>query len=116
VDEDKLVRDFAVDVLEFCVNREVRSFESGAQAWEYIESGSPPHIVILDADLPDMNGFDMLASIKKKHPDKICVIMSHHYKNEKRAKELGADAFLAKPFYVDEVFEIVQRFVVERTG
>ena len=114
VDEDKLVRDFAVDVLEFCVNREVRSFDSGAQAWKYINSGETPHIVISDADLPDMNGFDLLTNMKKNHPDKVCIIMSHQYKNEKRAKELGADAFLAKPFYIDEVFEIVQRFVVDK--
>lgn len=114
VDEDKLVRDFAVDALEFCVNREVRSFDSGHQAWEYINSNEKPHIVISDADVSDINGFDLLKKIKEKYPEKICIIMSHRYKNEKLAKKLGADAFLAKPFYIDEIFEIVQRYVVEK--
>jgi DNA-binding NtrC family response regulator len=113
VDEDKLVRDFTVDVLEFCVNREVFSFDSGSKAWEYIDTGQNPHIVISDVDVPDMNGFDLLKNLKAKYPEKICIIMSHRYQNEKVAKELGADAFLAKPFYIDEIFELVQRYVVD---
>ena len=113
MDEDKLVRDFTVDVLEFCVNREVLSFDSGSKAWEYIDTGENPHIVISDVDVPDMNGFDLLKNLKEKYPEKICIIMSHQYKNEKVAKELGADAFLAKPFYIDEIFELVQRYVVD---
>ena len=91
VDEDKLVRDFAVDALEFCVNREVRSFDNGHQAWEYINSNENPHIVIADADVPDISGFDLLKKVKNKFPEKICIIMSHQYQNEKIAKELGAD-------------------------
>jgi len=46
---------------------------------------------------------------KNEFPEKICIIMPHHYQNEKVAKDLGADAFLAKPFYIDELFELVQR-------
>jgi DNA-binding response OmpR family regulator len=33
--------------------------------------------------------------------------------SEKFAKELGADAFLAKPFNINDLFEIVRAFVVE---
>ena len=114
VDSDQLVRNFTVDVLEFCVNREVLSFDNGSAAWEHIDTGDNPHIVISDVDVPDMNGFDLLKNVKEKYPEKICIIMSHQYKNEKLAKTLGADAFLAKPFYIDEIFELVQRYVVDR--
>lgn len=112
VDQDKLVRDFTVDVLEFCVNREVLAFDNGKEAWEYIQKPDNAHIVIADADIPIMSGFDLLKNIKQIFPQKTCIIMSHHYKNEKMAKELGADAFLAKPFYIDELFELVQQYVV----
>jgi DNA-binding NtrC family response regulator len=112
VDKDKLVRDFTVDVLEFCVNREVLGFDNGKDAWDFIQKPDSAHVIILDAAIPIMNGFDLLENIKKNHPDKICIIMSHKYQNEKVAKELGADAFLAKPFYIDELFELVQKYVV----
>jgi DNA-binding NtrC family response regulator len=114
VDADQLVRNFTVDVLEFCVNREVHAFDNGHAAWEYIDMGDNPHIVISDVDVPDMNGLDLLKNVKEKYPEKICIIMSHQYKNEKVARSLGADAFLAKPFYIDEIFELVQRYVVDR--
>ena len=113
VDKDEMVRDFTVDVLEFCVNREVLAFDNGSDAWDFIKRPENAHIIILDAEIPLMNGFDLLKNIKKKFPEKTCIIMSHHYKNEKVAKELGADAFLAKPFYIDELFELVQRYVVQ---
>ncbi len=111
-DHDKLVRDFTVDVLEFCVNREVLAFDNGKEAWEYIQQPDTAHIIISDADIPLMDGFDLLRNVKKTFPEKTCILMSHHYKNEKVAKELGADAFLAKPFYIDELFELVQQYVV----
>jgi CheY-like chemotaxis protein len=112
VDKDKLVREFTVDVLEFCVNREVVAFDNGSDAWDYIKSPDNAHVIISDAEVPIMNGFDLLKNIKETFPEKICIIMSHNYKNEKVAKELGADAFLAKPFYIDELFELVQQYVV----
>lgn len=114
VDKDKLAREFTVDVLEFCVNRSVTAFESGSEAWEYIKSNGNDHIIITEADLPEMDGFELLTQIKKSYPDKTCIIMSQTHSHEKRAEELGADAFLAKPFYVDEIFEIVQRYVIQQ--
>jgi DNA-binding NtrC family response regulator len=112
VDEDKLVRDFTVDVLEFCVNREVQGFDNGSDAWDFIQTPDNAHVIISDAEIPVMNGFDLLKNIKSEFPEKTCIIMSHHYQNEKVANELGADAFLAKPFYIDELFELVQKYVV----
>ena len=112
VDKDKLVREFTVDVLEFCVNREVLAFDNGSDACDFIQTPDNAHVIIFDAEIPSMSGFDLLKNIKEMFPDKICIIMSHRYQNEKTAKELGADAFLAKPFYIDELFELVQRYVV----
>ena len=114
MDKDRLAREFTVDVLEFCVNRSVKAFENGNDAWEYIRSNGTDHIVITEADLPEMSGFDLIANIKKSFPDKTCIIMSQSHAYEKQAEEIGADAFLAKPFYVDEIFEIVQRYVIQQ--
>ena len=113
MDKDRLAREFTVDVLEFCINRSVKAFESGREAWEYIRHNGNAHIIITEADLPEMNGFDLLTNIKKSYPEKTCIIMSQSHTHEQQAEKLGADAFLAKPFYVDEIFEIVQRYVIE---
>jgi len=103
-----------VDVLEFCVNREVVSFDNGTGAWEHISNNGNAHIVISEAELPDMSGFDFFKKAKKAFPEKTFIIMSQASQNEKRAEELGVDAFLAKPFYVDELFELVQHYVIQK--
>lgn len=113
VDKDSLAREFTVDVLEFCINRSVKAFDNGQKAWEFLRNNGKAHIVIIEADLPEMNGFELLANVKKRYPDKACIVMSQSRTHEKQAEELGADAFLAKPFYIDEIFELVQRYVIQ---
>jgi len=112
VDDDKLVRDFVVHVLMFSVNRDVRSFSNGFSAWNYIEIPDNADIIVTDVDMPEMTGFELLTKIKKTCPEKKCIIMSADPTNENTAINLGADAFLAKPFGVNDLFKIVETFVV----
>jgi len=54
----------------------------------------------------------MLATIKKKWPDIICILMSNNSCNEEAAKALNLEGYLSKPFGIKDLFDIVQRFVV----
>ena len=89
------------------------SFDSAYSAWLYIEDSKNIDIVLSDANMPEMDGFDLISRVKDKYPNKICIIMSGNPANEQAAKEHGADAFLAKPFSVNDLFNIVQTFVVD---
>ncbi len=113
VDDDSLIRDLTVTALTYCVNREVKSFDSGKLAWKYIQDGGDVDIVISDVDMPDMNGFDLMTKVKEKYPDKIFIIMSGVSEYEKKCQIAGASAFLAKPFEINDLFSIVQCFVVD---
>ncbi len=113
VDDDPLTRDFVVDVLAYSVNREVLSFENGIAAWNYIKNPGSADIVVADVDMPQMSGIELLQKIKNRCPQKICILMSSKSAHENTAQQFGADAFLAKPFDVNDLFEIVQTFVVE---
>ena len=113
VDDDDPYRDFVVNALMYCVNRDVVSFENAHAAWGYIDDCSNnTDIVVSDTDMPEMDGFELISRIKKKYPEKICILMSGNPANEKTAIDLGADAFLAKPFSINDLFGIVQTFVV----
>lgn len=94
------------------MNREVKSFDNGRLAWDYISGGGEVDIVISDVDMPDMDGFELMAKVKDKYPDKIFIIMSGIYDNEEKSQMAGADGFLAKPFEINDLFGIVQCFVV----
>ena len=38
--------------------------EGGKQGWDVISSGSPPHAVILDLFMPDLDGFKILENMR----------------------------------------------------
>jgi CheY-like chemotaxis protein len=112
IDGDLLVRDFVSTVLMYCVNRDVLSFDNGMAAWRYIETADSPDIIISEIDVSGLNGFELLAKFKEKHPTKKCLLMSANPDNEQFARESGADAFLAKPVSVNDLFRVVETFIV----
>ena len=112
IDDDLLVRDFVVTVLMYCVNRDVLSFDSVQAAWQYIEDHGSPDIVISGIDIPGLSGFELLSKFKKKYPENKCLLMSADSAHEQSARDSGADAFLAKPVSVNDLFKVVETFVV----
>lgn len=112
VDGDLLVRDFVSTVLMYCVNRDVLSFDNGMAAWRYMEGDDSPDIIISEVDVTGLNGFELLAKFKAKYPSKKCLLMSANPDDEQIARDSGADAFLAKPVSVNDLFRVVEAFIV----
>ncbi|HEX6168454.1 MAG TPA: response regulator [Chitinophagaceae bacterium] len=75
---------------------------------EYL-SKNKPSIIILDNKLPDGFGVDFISYVKKKYP-KIKIIMISGFSTARDvALENGADAFLDKPFSMENVNEAIDR-------
>jgi len=108
-----LIKNLTVTALTYCVNREVRSFDNGMLAWEYINTGGEVDMVISDVDMPGMDGFELMDKFRQKYPDKIFIIMSGVSDNETKSRTAGANAFIAKPFEINDLFNVVQCFVVD---
>ncbi len=113
VEPDPLVKDFIVDVLEFSVNREVKSFDNGLKALRHLNQTGEFDVIISEAELPGLNGFELFKQIKKEWPDKIYILMSGRAENEEKAANIGLDAYLAKPVGVKDLFAIVENFVAK---
>jgi YesN/AraC family two-component response regulator len=110
IDDDQLVRSFAVSTIEYGTNRKVTTFENGFQAWQFIQSKPDEvDIIIADANIPDMDGLELLGQVKSKHPDKKFVITTSNPEIENTALQLGADAFLLKPYCIDDLFALIER-------
>ena len=97
----------------YSVNREVLSFEDGDGLKAYLQAGGDIHLILSEIQLPGDSGFKLLQYIKKDFPKVIFVVMSANPADETSAEELDADAFLAKPFALQDLFSIVQKFVVD---
>lgn len=112
VDDDALIRNLTVDALTYSVNREVKSFDSGQKAWRYLESGGGVHMLISDIDMPEMDGITLLKHVKNRFPDIIFIAMSGVPEHETVMKKNGADGFIGKPFDINDLFDLVQHYVV----
>jgi DNA-binding NtrC family response regulator len=113
VDHDRLTREFIVNVMMYSVNREVLSFEDAAGLKAYLQAGGSVHLILSEIHLPGESGFKLLQHLKKDFPQVTFIAMSANPADETPAEELDADAFLAKPFALQDLFNIVQKFVVE---
>lgn len=102
-----------VTALSYCVNREVKSFESSVQALEFIKNDGEVDIVVSDVDMPEMNGLELMHRARKHIPGLIFIIMSGVAEYEQKSRLAGASAFLAKPFEINDLFRIVQCYVVD---
>ena len=114
IDEDVIVRDFIVNTLMYSVNRNILTFDNGFDAWVYFEESGFPDIILADVNLQEIGGLELTAKVKKARPGTRVVLFSNVPGNETKAREQGADVFLAKPFGINELFNLVQTFVVEQ--
>ena len=68
-----------------------------------------PNIVLLDLNLPNMNGLTACNLIKKKYPQLPVIIITAELdpSEEMNAYKAGADGYLAKPFSPTALFSII---------
>jgi DNA-binding response OmpR family regulator len=71
--------------------------------------GSFFKLFIIDINLPDGNGLDLIPVIKEKHEDSTIVIISAHDDQETvdRALHMGATYFIRKPFTKSEILALL---------
>ena len=93
---------------------EVLLANNGSEAVEITHS-QKPDLILLDILMPDMNGFTACSKIKSDESTKmipiIIVTAVAHEQNKEFTKELGADGFLAKPFMVRDLLNVIEGFL-----
>ena len=98
VDDDDGLRAFLRAALEGdgCIVREAASAEEGLAALDE----ELPDLILLDVEMPRMNGIEMLQRVRERHGvETIPVVMfSGKVEAEEEAQEAGAQAVIGKPF------------------
>jgi len=107
VDDDAGVRELLVTVLEDYY--EVTEANSAAVLQKYFPQ-DPPDVVLLDVQLPDANGMDLLPLIKKNWQDTEVILLSGHgtITMAVEAGKRGAYNFLSKPFETEKLLADVK--------
>jgi two-component system nitrogen regulation response regulator NtrX len=111
VDDERDIRELICDILQdegFSTRMAANSDECMAHL-----SADPPDLMILDIWLKDsnMDGIDILKTVKRDNPDVPVVIISGHGNIEiaVAAIKQGAYDFIEKPFNIDQLMVVISR-------
>jgi signal transduction histidine kinase len=70
-----------------------------------------PQLVLLDINMPEMNGYDALLHIRTNFPEIKVIVQTAYAMSDEREKFLnaGANSYISKPIVRSELFEKIQR-------
>jgi len=115
VDDDRIIVETIVQALEedeygYDLISAADGFEAGLQVSHF-----KPDLLILDINMPDINGYEVCRKIKSS-PDagEIKIIVLSAYLNEEaftQMKEYGADACFSKPLPLGQLKDIVAKLL-----
>lgn len=90
---------------------------SGEEALRALRAKAPG-MVLLDLMLPDVDGFEVCQRLREdagtREVPVVVVSALSDPASRRRARELGALAYLAKPFDPDELIAVIQRVLKDR--
>ncbi len=108
VDDAKTVRQILRNILEPC-GYCVLEAENGRIALDMIQQEPGIHVIFLDWDMPELDGYAFLHLFRQRDPDhKIKVIMltaANKMVHILDALDAGADEYIMKPFTKEMVME-----------
>jgi putative two-component system response regulator len=90
---------------------DVSEADGGVSALDLLEAGASPDLIVLDVQMPEIDGWETLRRIRateatRQVPVVLCTVKQHS-KDLAQGWELGADGYLGKPFQIaDFVAEV----------
>ena len=89
----------------------------GPEAIEKIDQAAYD-VLLLDIMMPQVNGLEVLQHVKRRRPESEVIIFTGLAQTETalRAQELGAFAYLPKPFEPDEIRRLIAQALARRNN
>ena len=107
IEDEKNILDFMARTLRSNGYKTITS-ETGQSGLSIINSQCPD-LILLDLGLPDMDGNDIISSVRKWTRCPIIVISARAGEQDKvAALDLGADDYITKPFDMEEVLARIE--------
>jgi twitching motility two-component system response regulator PilG len=116
IDDSATVR----KIIETCLGREgfeVKTFNDGVEAVRWLtEPQSPvPDLVLLDIELPKMDGYEVARCLKTKQRfhDTVIVMLSRRdgVIDRLKGRLVGARDYVSKPFKTQDILAITQAYL-----
>lgn len=112
-DSETLRTQLKKDLLEG--QHEVLEAENGLVAIQKLKSEENIQLVILDVNMPEANGIDVLKTMRSEnlHPDALVFMLTTDSSSSLKtiAKELSVKAWITKPYQKEALMTVIQRLV-----
>jgi DNA-binding NtrC family response regulator len=88
----------------------------GDEAKMLCQGDQPLDLALVDLNLPDGDGIDLMTHLKSIHPDCQVIILTGHGTIESaiRATQKGAFHFITKPFNMEELMSLVEKALTHK--
>jgi len=105
-DDDDVSRLLLKEVLQM-LGHQVEEYVEGSSTWERLQQEACPRIVILDWNMPGLDGLELCQRVRKqqRNTPPYLILLTARDRSEDLVKGLeeGADDYLVKPFQMDEL-------------
>ena len=86
----------------------VRTATNGAEALEMVDDLKPA-LILLDMRMPVLDGWGFAERLRERRSPYPIVVMTAAESARRWADEIGANGYIAKPFDVDELLQLIER-------
>ena len=115
-DDEEMIN--AITLMMDLLGYQVTPFLNAPNAAESLQAGERPELILLDINIPQVSGIDLLEYIrtKLKLVDLPIIMLSAEFTDVQvdQAYELGADAYVIKPVSIDELQAAIDAAVGKR--
>ncbi|RKZ92956.1 MAG: two-component system response regulator [Gammaproteobacteria bacterium] len=113
-DDEKLMRESVRELLSL-YDLDCQLAKDGQEALNILTE-SPIDILLLDLNMPNVDGFQVMKEVTSKYPDTEIIITSGEatFKNATLAMRYGVKDFLNKPYVPSELIKVINNLIEKR--
>lgn len=95
------------------LNAKIEWVKNGIEAVNFAKDHPEIDIILMDLQMPEMNGYDATREIKKIYPKMIIIAQTAFAMSDDRTRaiEAGCDDYLAKPIRSKDLLETVNKYL-----
>ena len=94
---------------------DIKLFKTGEQFLRYIESGNIPDLVLMDIEMPDLNGIEIAEKLRKivgKHLPILFITGNSDKETVLKCRQLGAAGYILRPYRATYVKAEIRRILM----
>ncbi len=101
IDDSRPIRRIESDILNE-LGFDTADAANGKQAWEMLQASPVPDVVLVDWNMPEMDGLEFIRSVRgdDRYSEMVVLMVTTETETDQmlRALSAGADEYLMKPF------------------